>query len=71
MAKGKGKGKGVGGKSKTRFDGLDVAAMTAYVKRTLLGHKLANVYDGIAMSASLGDSSGKGTFLFKRILFVK
>ncbi len=59
-----GKGKG-GGKNKTRFDGLDVAAMTAHVKRTLLGHKLANVYDGITMSASLGDSSGKGTFLFK------
>ena len=52
-------------KTKSRFDGLDVAAMTAYVKQNLLGHKLANVYDGIAMSASLGDSSGKGTFIFK------
>lgn len=55
----------MGGKTKTRFDGLDVAAMTALVKRSLIGHKLANVYDGIAMSTSLGDSSGKGTFLFK------
>ena len=55
----------MGGKTKSRYDGLDVAAMTAYVKRCLIGHKLANVYDGIALSASLGDSSGKGTFLFK------
>jgi len=53
-------------KCKTRFDGLDVAAMTALIKRSLLGHKLANVYDGIALSSSLGsDSAGKGTFLFK------
>ena len=55
----------MGGKTKSRFDGIDVAAMTAYVKRSLLGHKLANVYDGIAMATSMGDSSAKGTFLFK------
>eukprot|EP00554_Chaetoceros_debilis_P006316 CAMPEP_0194076996 /NCGR_PEP_ID=MMETSP0149-20130528/3697_1 /TAXON_ID=122233 /ORGANISM="Chaetoceros debilis, Strain MM31A-1" /LENGTH=1262 /DNA_ID=CAMNT_0038757887 /DNA_START=246 /DNA_END=4034 /DNA_ORIENTATION=- len=34
--------------------------------RQILGHKLANVYDGLALSASVsGDSSGKSTFLFK------
>ena len=68
VSKGKG-GVGVGGggnKTKTRFDGLDVAAMTAFIKRSLLGHKLANVYDGVALSAAVGDSSsGKGTFVFK------
>ena len=53
-------------KQKTRFDGLDVAAMTAQVRQTLLGHKLANVYDGMALSTSIsGDSSGKSTFVFK------
>jgi len=52
-------------KHKTRFDGLDVAAMTAQMQ-SLLGHKLANVYDGMAMATSISsDSSGKSTFLFK------
>ncbi len=52
-------------KQKTRFDGLDVAAMVAQI-RQILGHKLANVYDGVALSTSIsGDSSGKSTFLFK------
>ena len=53
-------------KQKTRFDGIDVAAMTAHVKRNLLGHKLANVYDGVALSSSVSsDSSARGTFVFK------
>lgn len=53
-------------KQKTRFDGLDVAAMSTQIRQTLLGHKLANVYDGIALSTSISsDSSGKSTFLFK------
>lgn len=52
-------------KHKTRFDGLDVAAMTAQMQ-SLLGHKLANVYDGMALATSISsDSSGKSTFLFK------
>ena len=46
---------------KSRFDGLDVAAMTSHIKRTMLGFKLANVYDG---SALLGEKSG-GVYLFK------
>lgn len=53
-------------KQKTRFDGLDVAAMTAQVRQTLLGNKVANIYDGMALSTSIsGDSSGKSTFVFK------
>lgn len=53
-------------KQKSRFDGLDVAAMTAHVRRNLLGHKLANVYDGVALASSLSsDSSARGTFVFK------
>lgn len=53
-------------KQKTRFDGLDVAAMSTQIRQTLLGHKLANVYDGMALSTSISsDSSGKSTFLFK------
>ena len=52
-------------KNKSRFDGLDVAAMSTQI-RGLLGHKLVNVYDGIALSTSISsDSSGKSTFLFK------
>jgi predicted ribosome quality control (RQC) complex YloA/Tae2 family protein len=52
-------------KQKNRFDGLDVAAMTAQMQ-SLLGHKLANVYDGMALATSISsDSSGKSTFLFK------
>jgi len=51
-------------KQKIRFDGLDVAAMTAHIHRTLLGNKLANVYDGAALSTSSTDSGG-GVFLFK------
>ena len=49
-------GKGV----KSRFDGLDVAAMTSLVRRTLLGHKLANVYDGSQLLAA-GGGGGSGT----------
>lgn len=55
-------------KQKIRFDGLDVAAMTAQMRSTLLGHKLANVYDGAAVCTSTvgaDGSSGKSTFLFK------
>lgn len=48
-------------KQKTRFDGLDVAAMTAHIRSTLLGHKLANVYDGAAMSSSAATAGGGGT----------
>jgi len=50
-------------KHKTRFDGLDVAAMVVEIKGSLLGHKLANVYDSQQLVSS--DSSGKSTFLFK------
>ena len=49
---------------KSRFDGLDVAATTSHIKRSLLGFKLANVYDG---SALLGGSEGKGVYLFKLV----
>lgn len=47
---------------KSRFDGLDVAAMTSHLRRTLLGYKLANVYDG---SALLGGEKSGGVYLFK------
>jgi len=62
----KGRGGG-GGPKKSRFDGLDVAAMTAHVRRTLLGHKLANVYDGSALSATsdAGSVASKNTYIFK------
>ena len=55
---------------KSRFDGLDVAAMTSHLKRTMLGFKLANVYDGNALgvsgTASGGGSDGaKGVYMFK------
>ena len=48
---------------KSRFDGLDVAAMTSHVKRTMLGFKLANVYDGNALGVvgTSGASGGGGT----------
>lgn len=58
---------------KSRFDGLDVAAMASHVKRTMLGFKLANVYDGNALGVSGTGSSGgggsgdgaKGVYMFK------
>lgn len=56
---------------KSRFDGLDVAAMTSHLKRTILGFKLANVYDGSALgvnsSASGGgnDKAARGVYMFK------
>ena len=56
---------------KSRFDGLDVAAMTAHLRRTMLGFKLANVYDGSALgvnsSASGGgnDKAARGVYMFK------
>ncbi|KAL7474318.1 hypothetical protein ACHAW6_000293 [Cyclotella cf. meneghiniana] len=48
---------------KSRFDGLDVAAMTSHLRRTLLGFKLANVYDGSALLGG-GDKSS-GVYIFK------
>ena len=36
----------MGGKQKSRFDGIDVLAMTSYIQGTLLGHKVVNIYDG-------------------------
>jgi len=33
-------------KRKTRFDGVDVAAMVAQIQKSLIGSKVANVYDG-------------------------
>ena len=57
---------------KSRFDGLDVAAMTSHLKRSMLGFKLANVYDGNALgvsgtaSSAGGSSEGaKGVYMFK------
>ncbi len=56
---------------KSRFDGLDVASMTAHLKRTMLGFKLANVYDGSALgvnSTSSGggnDKAARGVYMFK------
>ena len=57
---------------KSRFDGLDVAAMTSHLKRSMLGFKLANVYDGNALgvsgtaSSAGGSSDGaKGVYMFK------
>eukprot|EP00581_Thalassiosira_minuscula_P003102 CAMPEP_0183746706 /NCGR_PEP_ID=MMETSP0737-20130205/66895_1 /TAXON_ID=385413 /ORGANISM="Thalassiosira miniscula, Strain CCMP1093" /LENGTH=1321 /DNA_ID=CAMNT_0025982409 /DNA_START=49 /DNA_END=4013 /DNA_ORIENTATION=+ len=58
---------------KSRFDGLDVAAMTSHLKRTMLGFKLANVYDGntLGVSATAGSAGGggsdaaKGVYMFK------
>ena len=58
-------------RQKSRFDGLDVAAMTSHLKRTILGFKLANVYDGSALgvnsSASGGgnDKAARGVYMFK------
>lgn len=53
-------------KQKSRFDGLDVAAMVVEVKNSLIGHKLANVYDSIQKgSTTSSDSSAKSTLLFK------
>ena len=43
-------------KQKTRFDGLDVLAMTSYLQNTILGYKVVNIYDGL---------SGKDVLLFK------
>ncbi|KAL3800934.1 hypothetical protein ACHAWO_000067 [Cyclotella atomus] len=48
---------------KSRFDGLDVAAMTSHIKRSMLGFKLANVYDGSAIL--LGGIDKNGVYLFK------
>jgi predicted ribosome quality control (RQC) complex YloA/Tae2 family protein len=48
---------------KSRFDGLDVAAMTSHIKRSMLGFKLANVYDGSALL--LGGMEKNGVYLFK------
>ena len=42
---------------KSRFDGLDVAAMSLLLQRTVIGFKVANIYDGY--------SGNKGTYLFK------
>lgn len=58
---------------KSRFDGLDTAAMVSHIKRTMLGFKLANVYDGntlgvIGTSSSGGGGPGdgaKGVYMFK------
>ena len=58
---------------KSRFDGLDTAAMVSHIKRTMLGYKLANVYDGnvlgvIGTSSSGGGGVGdgaKGVYMFK------
>ena len=36
-------------KQKTRYDGLDVAAATSYIRRHLLGHRVVNIYDGSAL----------------------
>jgi hypothetical protein len=47
---------------KSRFDGLDVAAMTSHIQRSMLGFKLANVYDG---SALLGGEKSGGVYIFK------
>ena len=57
---------------KSRFDGLDVAAMTTHLKKTMLGFKLANVYDGNSLGVSgtasssggSGDSA-KGVYMYK------
>jgi len=48
---------------KSRFDGLDVAAMTSHIKRCMLGFKLANVYDGSALLG--GVEKNGGVYLFK------
>ena len=50
---------------KSRFDGLDVAAMTSHLKRTILGYKLANVYDGSALGATSSDKAARGVYMFK------
>ena len=52
-------------KQKVRYDGLDVAAATAHVRRSLLGFKVANVYDGTALSASSETSGARSTYVFK------
>ena len=55
---------------KSRFDGLDVAAMAAHLKRSALGFKLANVYDGAALgvggaAGGGGEGGGRGVYVFK------
>jgi len=49
---------------KTRFDGLDVASMCSHLKRTMMGFKLANIYDGSSLGVS-GGSDSKGVYMFK------
>lgn len=60
-------------KRKTRFDGVDVAAMVAQIQKSLIGSKVANVYDGwtekmyliklAGISADNNDSDNKNRHL--------
>ncbi|KAL7559141.1 hypothetical protein ACA910_010221 [Epithemia clementina (nom. ined.)] len=45
---------------KSRFDGLDVFAMVCHLRRTLLGSKVVNIYDGVD-----GDNNNNTTYAFK------
>lgn len=49
-------------KQKTRFDGLDVLAMTSHLQQTLVGQKVVNIYDGETYG---GSSSNGNVLLFK------
>ena len=50
---------------KSRFDGLDVFAMVCHLRRTLLGSKVVNIYDGDEGSSSGGDNHNNTTYAFK------
>ena len=48
---------------KSRFDGVDVFAMVCHLRRTLLGSKVVNIYDGDEGSG--GDNNNNTTYAFK------
>jgi len=50
---------------KVRFDGLDCTAVTTEIRSTLLGSKLANIYDG--QSSSSISSNNTSTYLLKLV----
>ena len=52
---------------KVRFDGLDCTAVTTEIKSTLIGSKLANIYDGQPSSTSASNSNNTSTYIFKLV----
>lgn len=52
---------------KVRFDGLDCAAITSQIRSTLLGSKVANIYDGQSSSSTSSNSNNTSTYLLKLV----